>query len=53
MYASTIWRPVGKINIERLERIQHKAIRQLWHSFPAILCRGLTMIMLLLVKLSV
>ena len=29
MYASTIWRPIGKINMDRLERIQHKAIRHL------------------------
>ena len=29
MYASTIWSPIGKINMDRVERIQHKAIRHL------------------------
>ena len=29
MYASTIWRPNLKVNIARLERAQHKALRHL------------------------
>ena len=29
MYASTIWRPIVKINMDRLERIQHKSIGHL------------------------
>ena len=29
MYASAIWRPIGKINMNRLERIQHKVLRHL------------------------
>ena len=29
MYASTIWRPIGKNNMDRLERIQHRALRHI------------------------
>ena len=29
MYASAIWRPIRKINMNRLERIQHKVLRHL------------------------
>ena len=29
MYASTIWRPIGKINMNRLEKIQHNVLRHL------------------------
>ena len=48
MYALAIWRPIGKIDMNRLERIQHKVLRRL-----AYLCRDMTMTTLQLLKHSV